>query len=113
MHFFMVEEEIMALKLSLLVTILLVAPSAAQTEEPLTEATYVPGEVIVKLKDSPSGAIQALWQDPTMMQGHEAVFSRLQRRHGLAAEPVVAQRVGHRACFVLRTDRDVMAVCAA
>jgi membrane-bound lytic murein transglycosylase B len=45
---------------------------------------YVPGEIIVKLRNSQPGQIQALSQD-TIVQGHQATLHRLQAQYGVDA----------------------------
>ena len=105
--------------LSLVVTILMVAP-AAQAQSLRSGVTHVPGEVIVKLKDGQSGAIQALSQAPAPAQAGEAAtaqrhqmsLSRLRMRYGLEEGTPMGSRLRQGSCYLLKTGRDVPALCA-
>jgi len=101
----------MRLILSLAVTILMVAPTA-QAQPLRSGVTHVPGEVIVKLKDGQSGTIHALSQDAATAQRHQMLLSRLRTRYGLEEGTPTGSRVRQGPWYVLKTGRDVPALCA-
>jgi subtilisin family serine protease len=71
--------------------------AAAATPAKSTPAgpEYVPGQIIVKLKNSQPGQIQALSQD-TIMQGHQAILRRLQTQYGVSDGGPVFRRAHER-----------------
>ncbi len=90
---------------------------------------YVPGEVIVKLKDGRTGGIHALSQDAATRQNHAATLLRLQERYRVTDGGPVFQparggaRMAHPGAtgnpspdrqrfYLLKTERDVRDVCA-
>ncbi|MBM4025583.1 MAG: hypothetical protein FJ280_09275 [Planctomycetes bacterium] len=100
----------MRLVLSLVVVLSLTAPVAAESEEASRPARYMPGEVIVKLKDTPAGGLQVL-SEAAAGGRRQALLERLQARHGLEApEPVFPRTHGF---YLLRTERSVPELCAA
>jgi len=108
----------MRLILSLAVTILMVAPAAASVPQSMSGATYMPGELIVKLKDRPAGGIHALSSEAAVVSRQEAALLRLQTRYGLGEAQPVFHR-GHERLqpnllpfYVLKTEREVPVVCA-
>ena len=125
-----------------------VAPEVPESRRP-PEPTYVPGEVIVKLKDGQTNGVRLFSQQGLPAAGgHEAALLRLQVEYGLSNEGPVFRRVqraleyqgltdgqvqgtigvasvvgpvasARRATnldllrfYLLKTDRDVRAVCA-
>ena len=73
---------------------------------------YVRGEVIVKLKNGPTGGIQALSQDAAL-QRYRASLLRLREKYGVEDQGPVFNRVREGLRYhVLRTQRNVLAVCA-
>jgi subtilisin family serine protease len=96
---------------------LAVVAAAAQAQEPARGATYVPGEVIVKLKDGPAGGIHALSSDVATVSRHEAALLRLQAKYGVEEGQPVLGRVRNPephvpSFYVLKTDRSIPALCA-
>jgi subtilisin family serine protease len=102
-----------------------------------TRLHFVPGEVIVQLKDAQSGGIAAL-SDDTIQQRDQASLARLQAKYGVQSQGPVFKRIHEQLrrgpsqgslsvasadeaslrtramlrFYVLKTDRDVPAVCA-
>ena len=75
--------------LSVVVAFWTAVSALAPAQEPRGGATYVPGEVIVKLRDVPTGGISALSQNVTALTRQQAVLARLQVRYGVRdAQPV-------------------------
>jgi subtilisin family serine protease len=85
----------------------LAAAAAAQAQEPVSGATYVPGEVLVVLKDSPAGGLHALSSEVAATVRQEAVLLRLQTKYGATVGQPGSGRI-----HVLKTGRSVPALCA-
>jgi subtilisin family serine protease len=105
--------------LSLVVPILMVAP-VAQAQPLRGGVTYVPGEVIVKLKDGPNGTIRALSQslpptglgDAAATQRHQMSLARLRVRYGLEDAAPAGSPARQEPFYLLKTGRAVPALCA-
>ncbi|MCL5736610.1 MAG: S8 family serine peptidase [Actinobacteria bacterium] len=90
----------------------LIATSAAPAQPSSKGATHVPDEVIVKLRDGQGGTIRAFSEDATAAQRHQASLFRLRMRHGLENGVPLDNRAGRGLHYLLKTARDVRAVCA-
>lgn len=74
--------------------------------------SYVQGEVIVKLKESRAGGIQALSQEAAL-QKYRASFLRLREKYGVEDQGPVFKRLREALRYrVLKTRRNVLALCA-
>ncbi|MCX5645017.1 MAG: S8 family serine peptidase [Phycisphaerae bacterium] len=89
-----------------MVLVLAAVAAAAQAQEPVRGATYVPGEVLVVLKDSPAGGLHALSSDVAATARQEAVLLRLQTKYGVTGGQPGSGRI-----HVLKTDRSIPALC--
>ncbi len=116
--------------LSVVVAVLAVVSTLTRAQEPARGLPYVPGEVIVKLKDAPAGGIQALSQEVVALGRHEVALLRLEAKYGVQDAQPVFRRVHERVLqglqaasfpnpqsdllpfYVLKTDRPVPALCA-
>jgi subtilisin family serine protease len=105
-----------------------VAPAGAASA-PRAGAEYVPGEVIVKLKNGSAGGIHVLSQG-SVVERHRSALQRLADRYGVSTAEPVFKRVHERLqrgpagaslsrageellpFYVLRTERNVRRVCA-
>lgn len=98
----------MRLRLSLVVTVMAAVAAVVQAQTPADGATYVPGEVLVILKDGSAGGLTAQSWDGAALSRQEAALGRLQAKYGTTRAPTaVAGRV-----HLLTTDRSVTALCA-
>jgi len=114
-----------------------VAPVGSSAERSTFRPSYVAGEVIIQLRDVPSGAIQILSEDAAL-QRDQASLLRLQSLYGVASARPVFKRVHEQwrqgrsqgslsiasaseqdgrsrsllRFYVLKTERSVPAVCA-
>lgn len=96
---------------------------------PAVGPEYVPGEVIVKLKDGRTGGIRALSPDAATIQRHQATLLRLQEKYGVndggpafhrlrsggtmaSPSPTANLPSDLQRFYLLKTERDVRAVCA-
>jgi hypothetical protein len=96
---------------SFVVTMLIILPAAPA--QPLSSGTtYMPGEVIVKLKEGHGGTIHALSQDVGSAERHQVSLSRLRTRYGVEGGVPVDGRTRRGPCYLVKTARDVAAVCA-
>ncbi len=74
--------------------------------------SYAQGEVIVKLKESRTGGIQALSEQATL-QKYRASLLRLREKYGVEDRGPVFKRLREGLRYhVLKTQRNVLAVCA-
>jgi subtilisin family serine protease len=88
-----------------------IADTIAGQSSHLTPA-YVQGEVIVKLKDGQTGGIRALSQEAAL-QKYQASLLRLRAKYGVEDRGPVFKRLrGALRFHVLKTQRNVLAVCA-
>ena len=97
----------MRLRLSLVVTVMAAVAAVVQAQAPADGATYVPGEVLVMLKDGPAGGLQAQSWEGAALSRQEAALGRLQAKYGTTRAPAASGRV-----HLLKTDRSVAALCA-
>jgi subtilisin family serine protease len=97
-------------QLSLVVAFFLVAPASVRAAPFRAGETYVPGEVIVKLRDRDVAAIRMPAVSASLRQ---AVMARLKARYGLEDGGPLGRRGREGPCWLLRTGRDVPTVCAA
>ncbi len=112
-------------------------PARPESDRPEFRPSFVAGEVIIKLRDVPTGGIGALSED-AILQRDQTSLLRLQAKYGLASEGPVFKRVHEQLrqgrlqgrlgiasadagarwslamlrYYVLKTDRDVRAICA-
>ena len=90
----------------------MVAPADGGRGQASLLGRYVPGEVIVKLKDARAGGIQALSQDAAVQRSRASLL-RLQEKYGAEDQGPVFKRVRDAQRYrVLKTRRNVLAVCA-
>jgi len=88
------------------------APSDGERGQMSPFGRFVPGEVIVKLKDARPGGIQALSQDAAAQRSRVSLL-RLQEKYGVEDQGPVFRRVRDAQRYhVLKTQRNVLAVCA-
>ena len=76
---------------------------------------YVPGEVILKLKDGRTGGFRALAGDAAMVQHQQATLLRLQAKYGVKTPARLSTSnspADLRRFYKLKTERDVRALCA-
>jgi subtilisin family serine protease len=99
--------------LYIVVTILVVAPLGIQAGQPTTGATYVPGEVIVKLRDGPVGGIHALSEEAAAVSKYQATLLRLQTEYGVGEGQPVFHRVHERLRQVLSGDRARLGIASS
>lgn len=99
--------------LSLVVPLFLVVPVSVQAGQLKAGQTYMPGEVIVKLKNRDSGVIiGALPEDIRVLPQHQILLSRLRARYGLEEGRSIEGRGHSEPWYRLQTDRDILALCA-
>lgn len=91
---------------SIIVALLALTPVLAPAQEAAPGGNYVPGEVLVVLRDSPAGSVQALSADVTAANWRQATLQRLEKRFGVATGEPVFGRV-----HLLTTDRSVSTLC--
>jgi subtilisin family serine protease len=93
-------------------------PSAGPQGADIFQPQYVPGEVIVKLKDGTAGRISALSQslgllrEDLYLQMHQATLSRLEKQYGMRLDRPVFRRL-HRLQNVRNRDRGRKTLSAA
>ncbi|UCD51951.1 MAG: S8 family serine peptidase [Phycisphaerales bacterium] len=84
------------------------------TPQSPAESSYMPGQVLVKLKSGSAQKHTMAAQDATAKRREEAILARLQDRYGFdRQETTAASRLrGRRRYHLLQTDLDVPTVCA-
>lgn len=101
---------LLALMISLSVAETGDSATGPEASPPGSGASFVPGEVIVRLKDA--GGVSALSEGTDPAQGHTAALARLQAGYGLGSSRPVTNPLRHEPDYVLKTSRDVAALCA-
>jgi len=84
------------------------------TRRSVPESSYMPGQVLVKLKSGASQKRGMAAQDAAAKRREDAILTRLQDRYGLDRQAVTApsRATGSRRCHLLQTDLDVPTLCA-
>jgi serine protease len=93
--------------------------AAATADEQTTarspiESSYMPGQVVVKLKQGATQKRGTAAQGAAAVQREEAILTRLQDRYGFGRQEAAttSRSQDRRRCHLLQTDLDVLTLCA-